>query len=110
MARLGFPKSIWHQSRPPRIERRRSVHDDYGAGESRLTLRKRIGVILIVSGWIVYLGTTSYIVWLILTGHTPSFLKEYTLGTNAGWVDDWHYALGGYGMVQRIQRSIVAAG
>ena len=49
-------------------------------------MRKRIGAILIVSGWIVYLGTTSYIVWLILTGHTPSFLKEYTLGTNAGWV------------------------
>ena len=32
------------------------------------------------------MGMTSYIVWLIRTGHTPSFLKEYTLGTNAGWV------------------------
>ena len=49
-------------------------------------MQKVIGAILIVSGWIVYVGTTSYVVWLILTGHTPSFLKEYTLGTNAGWV------------------------
>ena len=51
-----------------------------------MTWRKRIGAILIVTGWIVYVGTTSYIVWLMLTGHTPLFLKEYTLGRNAGWV------------------------
>jgi hypothetical protein len=26
------------------------------------------------------------VVWRVVTGDTPSFLKNYTLGTNAGWV------------------------
>lgn len=44
------------------------------------------GAILIVLGWIAYAGTTGYVLWRILTGDTPSFFKDYTLGTNAAWV------------------------
>ncbi len=49
-------------------------------------MRKLVAAILIVSGWIAYVATTGYVLWRILAGDTPSFLKNYTLGTNAAWV------------------------
>jgi hypothetical protein len=53
--------------------------------KSRSILRTLIGAILL-AGWVAYVGTTSYLLWRILSGDTPSFLKAYTLGTNAAWV------------------------
>jgi hypothetical protein len=41
---------------------------------------------ILVIGWIAYIATTSLILWRIFAGQTPSFLKDYTLGTNAAWV------------------------
>jgi hypothetical protein len=48
-------------------------------------VRVLLGAILII-GWIAYVATTGVVAWRILTGQTPSFLKDYTLGTNAAWV------------------------
>lgn len=48
-------------------------------------MRTVIGAALIL-GWGAYLGVTAYVVWRILSGDTPSFLANYTLGTNAAWV------------------------
>ena len=48
-------------------------------------LRKLIGAGLVL-GWVVYLGTTAYVVWRILADDPPSFLANYSLGTNAAWV------------------------
>jgi hypothetical protein len=31
-------------------------------------------------------ATTAYVVWRIVSGDTPAFLSDYTLGTNAAWV------------------------
>lgn len=53
--------------------------------ETRVTLRVAIGAALIL-GWGAYLGVTAYVVWRILSGDAPSFLANYTLGTNAAWV------------------------
>ncbi|MFN3623994.1 MAG: hypothetical protein ACK4TP_08020 [Hyphomicrobium sp.] len=44
-----------------------------------------IGAALVV-GWAAYLGVTAYVLWRILSGDTPSYLTDYTLGTNALWV------------------------
>ena len=44
-----------------------------------------IGATLVI-GWVAYVATTSVVAWRILAGQTPSFLKNYTLGTNAAWV------------------------
>ncbi len=40
----------------------------------------------LVLGWVVYVGTTTYVVWRILASDPPAFLANYTLGTNAAWV------------------------
>ena len=48
-------------------------------------MRVLLGAILTI-GWIAYVATTGVVVWRILAGQTPSFLKDYTLGTNAAWV------------------------
>lgn len=53
--------------------------------KNRPVLRSLIGAALL-AGWVVYAGTTSYVLWRIFSGDTPSFLKTYTLGTNAAWV------------------------
>jgi hypothetical protein len=47
---------------------------------------RKIAAILIASGWFVYIGLTGYVLWLVYMGQTPLFLKEYSLGTNAGWI------------------------
>ena len=52
---------------------------------NRSILRTLTGAVLFAA-WVVYVGTTSYVLWRILTGDTPSFLRAYTLGTNAAWV------------------------
>lgn len=39
----------------------------------------------LVAGWVAYLGATSYVIWRILSGDTPTYLENYTLGTNAAW-------------------------
>jgi apolipoprotein N-acyltransferase len=44
-----------------------------------------IGAALVV-GWAAYLGVTGYVLWRIVSGNTPSYLTDYTLGTNALWV------------------------
>lgn len=44
-----------------------------------------IGAALVL-GWTAYLGVTAYVLWRILSGDTPSFLTDYTLGTNALWI------------------------
>jgi hypothetical protein len=49
-------------------------------------LQRKLTTALLAAAWLVYVGTTGYAVWRILSGDTPSFLKDYTLGTNAGWV------------------------
>ena len=76
------------------------------AQKSRPILRKLVGAILI-TGWIAYVGTACYVLWRILAGDPPSFLKEYTPRHERSMRDDRHHALGGYRMVQRIQRSIM---
>ncbi len=48
-------------------------------------MQKLIAAALIVA-WVTYAGTTSYVVWRILSGDTPGFLANYTIGTNAAWV------------------------
>jgi hypothetical protein len=48
-------------------------------------LLRKAGLILVAFAWVIYLGTTGYVLWQILSGDTPSFLKNYTLGTNAAW-------------------------
>jgi apolipoprotein N-acyltransferase len=48
-------------------------------------MRKLIGAALVIA-WVAYVATTASVAWRIVTGDTPSFLKNYTLGTNAGWV------------------------
>ena len=48
-------------------------------------MRQLIGTALIVAAWVVYLGVTGFVAWRILSGDPPSFLKNYTLGTNAAW-------------------------
>jgi hypothetical protein len=48
-------------------------------------MRKLIGAALVIA-WVAYVATTAAVAWRIVTGDTPSFLKNYTLGTNAGWV------------------------
>jgi hypothetical protein len=49
-------------------------------------LQKKLLVALLAAAWFLFIGTTGYAVWRILSGDTPAFLKDYTLGTNAGWV------------------------
>lgn len=41
---------------------------------------------LIACGWMIYLGITAYVVWKIHSGDPPSFITNYTLGTNAAWL------------------------
>lgn len=48
-------------------------------------MRKLVGYVLIVA-WPSYVGVTCYVLWRIVSGDTPSFLSNYTLGTNAAWV------------------------
>ena len=36
--------------------------------------------------WIAYVGITAYVLWRILSHDAPSFITDYTLGTNAAWV------------------------
>ena len=40
----------------------------------------------LVLGWVAYVGTTAYVVWRMLAGDPPSFIANYSLGTNAAWV------------------------
>jgi hypothetical protein len=47
---------------------------------------RKAGLMLVALAWTAYLGTTAYVIWRILSAETPSFLKNYTLGTNALWV------------------------
>ena len=49
-------------------------------------MRKKLLTALLATAWLGYAGITGYAVWRILSGDTPAFLKDYTLGTNAGWV------------------------
>ena len=48
-------------------------------------MRKLIGTGLVL-GWVVYVGTTAYVGWRILAGNPPTFIANYSLGTNAAWV------------------------
>jgi hypothetical protein len=48
-------------------------------------MRKLIGAALVIA-WVAYVATTGAVAWRIITGDTPLFLENYTLGTNAGWV------------------------
>lgn len=48
-------------------------------------MRKLAGAALIVC-WVGYVGTTAYVAWRIVSGDPPSFLANYTIGTNAAWV------------------------
>jgi hypothetical protein len=48
-------------------------------------LRALIGAGLVVA-WIAYVGITAYVLWRILSHDAPSFITDYTLGTNAAWV------------------------
>lgn len=48
-------------------------------------MRRLVGAALIL-GWGAYVAATAYFVWRIVSGDTPSFLSDYTLGTNAAWV------------------------
>jgi hypothetical protein len=44
-------------------------------------VRVLLGAILMI-GWIAYVATTGVVAWRILSGQTPSFLKDYTLGAD----------------------------
>jgi hypothetical protein len=48
-------------------------------------VRRLVGAALIL-GWGAYVAATAYVVWRIVAGETPSFLSDYTLGTNTAWV------------------------
>ena len=48
-------------------------------------MRRLVGAALIL-GWAAYVAATAYVVWRIVSGDTPAFLSDYTLGTNAAWV------------------------
>ena len=48
-------------------------------------MRRLVGAALILC-WSAYLALTAYVVWRIVSKDTPSFLSDYTLGTNAAWV------------------------
>jgi hypothetical protein len=50
-----------------------------------IKLRTLIGAGLVL-GWIAYVGITAYVVWRILSHDAPSFVTNYTIGTNATWV------------------------
>jgi hypothetical protein len=52
--------------------------------EGALEVRKLIGAALVLS-WIAYLAVTGAVAWRVLSGAAPSFLQNYTLGTNAAW-------------------------
>jgi hypothetical protein len=41
---------------------------------------------LVACGWIIYVGIAGYVAWQISSGEPPSFIKNYTLGTNAAWL------------------------
>jgi len=56
------------------------------ASERADGLQKKLLATLLAAAWFLYIGTTGYAVWRMLSGNTPAFLKDYTLGTNAGWV------------------------
>jgi hypothetical protein len=56
------------------------------ASERADGLQKKLFATLLAAAWFLYIGTTGYAVWRMLSGNTPAFLKDYTLGTNAGWV------------------------
>ena len=48
-------------------------------------MRRLVGAALIL-GWAAYVAATAYVVWRIVSGDTPAFLSDYTLGTNAAGV------------------------
>ena len=48
-------------------------------------MRTLIGAGLVL-GWIAYVGITAYVAWRILSHDAPSFIADYTIGTNAAWV------------------------
>ena len=47
-------------------------------------MRRLVGAALVLA-WGAYVATTAYVVWRIVSGGTPAFLSDYTLGTNAAW-------------------------
>ena len=57
-----------------------------GAKERAGILGSKLIAVLISFAWLIYAGTTGYVVWRILAGDVPSFLRNYTLGTNAAWI------------------------
>jgi hypothetical protein len=56
----------------------------FGTKEGQ-ALQKLVGVALILC-WGAYVATTAYVAWRVASGDPPSFISNYTLGTNAAWV------------------------
>ncbi len=56
------------------------------AKERARILGSKLVAILISFAWLIYAGTTGYVPWRILAGDVPSFLRNYTSGTNAAWI------------------------